>query len=295
MARRRRQKRDWDKARGIIFLIIGLALIGALGGAWYWVGKNRTRLDAASNCPVTGPTAIHVILIDRSDPIQPLQAQQARQTIDRYVKNAKIGERFDLYTANGDAGNVLSAVASVCNPGRGDQANELYQNPQMIQRQFEEQVPQAPGVEPGRAAQERNGQGIADPREHPGRRRRLLRLSRRQYDTAADDDHLRSRAAHRIAFAVQDRRQLRRPGEASGMAIAAGQSQGSKGGGSLFAPRRCKARQCPYPKSRPPEVLGRRVLCQWRRSRTGWREHYPPIAFRSAISRQSEVTQCHPM
>jgi hypothetical protein len=137
MARRRRQKRDWDKARGIVFMIIGLVLISALGGAWYWVSKNRTQLDAASNCPVTGPTAIHVILIDRSDPIQPLQAQQVRQTIDRYVKSAKIGERFDLYTANGDAGNVLTAVASVCNPGRGDQANELYQNPQMIQRQFD--------------------------------------------------------------------------------------------------------------------------------------------------------------
>jgi hypothetical protein len=138
MARRRRQKRDWDKARGIVFMLIGLVLISALGGAWYWVSKNRTQLDAASNCPVTGPMAIHVILIDRSDPIQPLQAQQVRQTIDRYVKGAKIGERFDLYTANGDAGNVLSAVASVCNPGRGDQANELYQNPRMIQQQFED-------------------------------------------------------------------------------------------------------------------------------------------------------------
>ena len=133
-------------------------MIGALGGAWYWVGKNRAQLDATNNCPVKGPTAIHVILIDRSDPIQPLQAQQVRQTIDGYVKNARIGERFDLYTANGDAGNVLSAVAKVCNPGRGDQANELYQKSANDPAAVRGQVPQAPGVKPGRVAQERDGQ-----------------------------------------------------------------------------------------------------------------------------------------
>lgn len=138
MARKKKKKKDWDKAKGIVLGIVGLILIAALGGTWYWANNKQTKLDVATSCPVSGPTAIHAILIDRSDPILPLQAQQAKQTIDRYVRGAKIGERFDLYTANGDAGNVLTAVASVCNPGRGDQANELYQNPQMIQRQFEE-------------------------------------------------------------------------------------------------------------------------------------------------------------
>jgi len=137
MARKRRQRRDWDKLRGVVIGLVGLALIACLGGAWYWIGR-QPRLDAATGCPAAGPTAIHAILIDRSDPISPLQGQQVRQAMDRYVKTAAIGERFDLYVANGDAVNVLTAVASVCNPGRGDQANELYQNPQMIQRQFEE-------------------------------------------------------------------------------------------------------------------------------------------------------------
>lgn len=136
--KRKRKKRDWDKAKGVIFAVVGIALIAALGGAWYWVNASKTKLDVATNCPVSGPTAIHAILIDRSDPISPSQAQQVRQIVDRYVKSAKVGERFDLYEAKGDAVNVLTAIASVCNPGRGDQANELYQNPQMIQRQFED-------------------------------------------------------------------------------------------------------------------------------------------------------------
>jgi hypothetical protein len=137
MSRRRRHLRDWDKARGILLAILGIVLIAGLGAAWYWTSR-QPRLDAATGCPSTGPTAIHAILIDRSDPITPLQAQQVRQIIDRSVNAAKIGERFELYVANSDAVNALTPVASVCNPGRGNQANELYQNPHMIQRQFEE-------------------------------------------------------------------------------------------------------------------------------------------------------------
>lgn len=136
MARRRRQRRDWDKVRGILLAVVGIALIVSLGSAWYWVSSKRVKLDAATNCPVSGPTAIHAILIDRSDPISPLQAQQVRQAIDRYINEAKVGERFDLFVADSDAVNVLRPVASVCNPGR--EGNELYENPDMIRRQFEE-------------------------------------------------------------------------------------------------------------------------------------------------------------
>jgi hypothetical protein len=138
MARNRRRKDRGDKAKGIVFMLLGFILIAGLAGGGYWLSQKRVKLDAVTGCPVTGPTAIHAILIDRSDPISPQQAQQVRLVIDGYVSRAKIGERFDLYVASGDTVNVLTPVASVCSPGRGDQANELYENPQMIQRQFED-------------------------------------------------------------------------------------------------------------------------------------------------------------
>lgn len=137
MARNRRRKDRGDKAKGIVFMLLGFILIAGLAGGGYWLSQKRVKLDAVSGCPVTGPTAIHAILIDRSDPISPQQAQQVRLVIDGYISRAKIGERFDLYVASGDTVSVLTPVASVCSPGRGDQANELYENPQMIQRQFE--------------------------------------------------------------------------------------------------------------------------------------------------------------
>lgn len=138
MARGRRRRDRGDRLKGAVFLILGLLLIAALAGGGYWLSMKRVKLDEATGCPVSGPTAIHAILIDRSDPISPQQAQQIRTVIDGYIARARIGERFDLYVASGDTVNVLAPVASVCSPGRGDQANELYENPQMIQRRFDE-------------------------------------------------------------------------------------------------------------------------------------------------------------
>lgn len=139
MARKRRQKSGRrDALVGAFFGIIGLAAIGLLIWGSLWSSKSRIELDADTNCPVRGPSAVHVILIDRSDPITPQQGQQIRQIFDSYFAKARTGERFDLYVASGDAVNVLTPVASVCSPGRGDQVSELTANPQMVQRKFDE-------------------------------------------------------------------------------------------------------------------------------------------------------------
>jgi uncharacterized protein YneF (UPF0154 family) len=79
MARSRRKRKDLlDKTTGGILLLVGVALVAALvGGAW-WLKKTTVQLDA-ENCPLGGPHAIHMIMIDRSDPISGQQAQRVRQ------------------------------------------------------------------------------------------------------------------------------------------------------------------------------------------------------------------------
>src|SRR5690348_7082010 len=102
MARRRRPRRDRaDKAVGAVLAIIGVLLIATLGGAAWWLRKTKEPLDA-NNCPRSGPKAIHVIMIDRSDPISEQQAQRVRQDVEDLKRNAAFGTRFDLYTFEGD-------------------------------------------------------------------------------------------------------------------------------------------------------------------------------------------------
>jgi hypothetical protein len=138
MARSRRTKRGrGDKWIGLSLGLIGVILIGILGGGAWWLRKTKEPLDA-DNCPRSGPKAVHVIMIDRSDPISGQQTQRIRQHVQQLKNDASYGARFDVYTFEGDTKNEMQPILRVCALGRPEQANELIENPEMIRRRYEE-------------------------------------------------------------------------------------------------------------------------------------------------------------
>jgi hypothetical protein len=137
MARGRRKRRDlFDKTTGVILLIIGVALVAALSAGAWWLRKTRVQLDA-ENCPQSGPHAIHMVILDRSDPISGQQAQRIRQYIQKVKDDAVFATRFDVYTFEGDAKNELRPTLRVCVPGRPENSNGMIENPELIRKRYE--------------------------------------------------------------------------------------------------------------------------------------------------------------
>jgi hypothetical protein len=138
MARRsRRSKGISDGARGLLLALLGLGLIGAFGVGYWWVKETRPTLEAETNCPTTGPTGIHVILFDRSDPISDQQAQRIRQAVERYKQDAPFGLRFDIYTFQGDTTHVLQPKLKICALGKPGDANPWIENPELVRKRYE--------------------------------------------------------------------------------------------------------------------------------------------------------------
>lgn len=137
MTRRERERRA-DNRNAILYGLLGLSIIAAIGGAGFWIKNRHVVIDEISLCPKSGPTGIHLFIFDRTDPISPQQAAVIRPLLEKRAMQAKAGERFDLYTIEGDLINVLPPVLQVCSPGRAEDANRLYQNPEFIRRRFEE-------------------------------------------------------------------------------------------------------------------------------------------------------------
>lgn len=138
MVRGRRARRDrGDKAVGLALALVGIVLIGVLAGGAWWVRKTKVTLDA-DNCPQTGIKALHVIMIDRSDPISGQQAQGIRQHVEKLKNNSSFGTRFDVYTFEGDTKHEMQPVVRVCAVGRPEDANELIENPDFVRRRYEE-------------------------------------------------------------------------------------------------------------------------------------------------------------
>jgi uncharacterized protein YneF (UPF0154 family) len=138
MARSRRRRRDSsDKVTGLILLVVAVIVLSALGVGTWWVRKSKVVLDA-ENCPVSGPQIVHLVMIDRSDPISGQQVQRIRQYMQKAKDDATFGTRFDFYTFEGDIKNEMRPVIRVCAPGKPEDANELIENPDLIRRRYDE-------------------------------------------------------------------------------------------------------------------------------------------------------------
>jgi hypothetical protein len=97
---------------GLLTVLIVAGALGLLG----WSRATHIDLDTATLCPTSGPTAVHAILLDQSDPITPLQAQRLGQMVDKAVDEAGVGERIDLYVLTPDSTQALTPRLSLCRP-----------------------------------------------------------------------------------------------------------------------------------------------------------------------------------
>lgn len=117
--------------------LLGFATVLLAAGALGFLGWSRmTHVDlvAATLCPVSGPTAVHAILLDQSDPITPLQAQRLGQIVDGVVDEAAIGERIDLYVLTPDATQALTPRLSLCRPK--SEGSAWTENPKRIHDRY---------------------------------------------------------------------------------------------------------------------------------------------------------------
>ena len=132
------RSRRSEPSRFVPSMLIGVstAIAIALVSGGYWLRKTRVAVDEATMCPVSGPTAVHAILVDRSDAITPLQAQRLHQVLDRIVSDASVGERIDFYLLAGDGTQALSPVVSLCRPKSN--GNDLYENSAKIHEKYDD-------------------------------------------------------------------------------------------------------------------------------------------------------------
>ncbi|WP_181706186.1 hypothetical protein [Chthonobacter rhizosphaerae] len=141
MARGRRRRRGgagdgWKIAAGA-----ALALLAAAGfGAILWLNASieaAPALVAETLCPVDGPRAVTVVLLDVSDDLpEPARRQVETRVLDIADALPTHG-LLELRVLEPDraTGRVLF---SRCNPGTGEGLSELTANPEAVQRAFQE-------------------------------------------------------------------------------------------------------------------------------------------------------------
>jgi len=126
-----------DKLAIIIFAIVASVVMVVLGVQWL-VQASLPEHNEQTLCLADRKLAAHtVILVDRTDPITEAQSVSLRQEILRQKDRLAQFELMTIISIASRATAVPDPLFELCNPGTGDMANPWYQNPDMIQDDYE--------------------------------------------------------------------------------------------------------------------------------------------------------------
>lgn len=126
------------RGKDILGFLNILIVIGILGGISYLaLVLQPEEYDPETLC-LAGDVPPHVgIVIDKTDLYSPEQAARIEDLVLANRDRLEISERMTLFELDARGELVNTNDFSLCNPGRGDQINPLYRNPQRVEARYQ--------------------------------------------------------------------------------------------------------------------------------------------------------------
>jgi len=120
--------------------IVLVALVGVAIGAYVLSRKSYVETDASTLCPVGEPPAeVVALVLDMSDRLNEVQLLSVRNHLQRllYAELPRFAY-VETYAVQDRAGVVAEPLIGLCNPGKGDDLNRIYQNPELARKRWEQ-------------------------------------------------------------------------------------------------------------------------------------------------------------
>ena len=139
MARKRAKKAKSDKLGYILITVVVVVLV-AIGA---YVAMNRgVEKDKESMCRLDGSFDRQVIILDMTDNYNAIQVQQIKHIINNLTDNLKLHEQIQLYFIDETPPSQMKAELILCNPGDGAGKSEIYSNPKLFKKRWNERFHQ---------------------------------------------------------------------------------------------------------------------------------------------------------
>lgn len=122
-----------------VLIITGVTVIFlSLFMLTYKLKASANKYDHETLCRNDGDYPTLKLLIDKTDPWTSQDKEKLAALIRRTRTRLAENERFTIFVLDETGTYSPSPVFDMCNPGRGDQASNIYENPRMVQQRFEE-------------------------------------------------------------------------------------------------------------------------------------------------------------
>jgi hypothetical protein len=136
---RPRSRRAGDGAKLFAAAALSLVALGAAGvGVYVWATAARPPArDQRTFCPLDGPAAITVMLIDSSDPLPPATREEVTKRLSDIADDLPDYAALDVRLLD-PSQRTGRQVFSMCNPGDGRGLSEFTGNPTLAKRRWKE-------------------------------------------------------------------------------------------------------------------------------------------------------------
>lgn len=136
MGRRRRNRRKAKQQRQAVINIVLVVAALVISGWLFW-SLQPEPYDQDTLCVVAETLPPHTaVIIDKTDEYSAAEAGLIAAAIRRSRDELTVGERFTLFELDERGQFNPRGEMSMCNPGRGNQVNPLFQNPKMIEERY---------------------------------------------------------------------------------------------------------------------------------------------------------------
>lgn len=125
--------------QGVAILLAVCFIFLSLSVWAYRLKASSDQYDHDTLCRNDGAYTRLKVLIDKTDPISKQDQERLAALIRRIKDQLAANERLSLFVLDETGTYSPAPVFDMCNPGRGNQANSLYENPRMVQKRFDEQ------------------------------------------------------------------------------------------------------------------------------------------------------------
>lgn len=121
-----------------------LLLSGFILGAALFLHKSALARSRIDGCPLDerAINGMVIMLVDASDPLTLYQQQLLGKMIDKMQLSLQSEEQVIVYKLTEEKGELLAPVFEGCSLDNGKNANQLYENPELIQKNFEKNFAQ---------------------------------------------------------------------------------------------------------------------------------------------------------
>lgn len=118
--------------------LLAVVIAAAVGmGLIYFRAVNNYVRTGQDLCPIAGPRAQTIVLVDATDTLSALTRSEIAQRLADLAASTPKGSRLDIRTLRSDDART-NAIFSLCNPGDGSDLDPLIANPEAARRKWEE-------------------------------------------------------------------------------------------------------------------------------------------------------------